>query len=393
MRYRIPTYYSQFRCIGGDCESTCCRGWNIPVDAHSYAAYMREQGSFGEELRHSLDHERRCFVQDDGGCLMLDQDGLCRIQKKLGHEGLCRACRTYPRHMEDYGELREVMLSLSCPEAARLILGDASQGEWRECTRKKARPEAERLLDPEPQRVRELLEIRRLFLCILKDRSVDWDGRLAMILAAAHDLQRGMRTEDGRDAARANERLIRAVSGRYLAKDAAARFGERLQPYRNRGRERRIRMAAWMRAAQELEPVLAHWHAKQGAVCTKLYHRLTQEEYDRLRADFEQEASGLEPQWENLMRYFLYAFVLGAVYDGDLYSKVKLAVFSCRIVREWCLYRFAVTGQVTEETLTAAAFRYSRELENSDYNMEELEKLLREDRQFSLEPMLAVLCG
>ena len=36
---------------------------------------------------------------------------------------LCDTCRDYPRHMEEFEGLREGSLSLSCIEAAKLILG------------------------------------------------------------------------------------------------------------------------------------------------------------------------------------------------------------------------------------------------------------------------------
>ena len=35
---------------------------------------------------------------------------------------LCDTCRNYPRHIEEFEGLREVSLSLSCPEAARILL-------------------------------------------------------------------------------------------------------------------------------------------------------------------------------------------------------------------------------------------------------------------------------
>ena len=36
---------------------------------------------------------------------------------------LCDTCRDYPRHMEEFEGLREGSLSLSCIEAAKIILG------------------------------------------------------------------------------------------------------------------------------------------------------------------------------------------------------------------------------------------------------------------------------
>lgn len=60
---------------------------------------------------------------EDGRCPMWRQDGLCRIQAELGEEALCRVCTEFPRLHHDYGDFVELGLELSCPEAARLILG------------------------------------------------------------------------------------------------------------------------------------------------------------------------------------------------------------------------------------------------------------------------------
>ena len=42
--------------------------------------------------------------------------------KHWDSDSLCDTCRMYPRHTEEYEGLRELSLSLSCPEAARIIL-------------------------------------------------------------------------------------------------------------------------------------------------------------------------------------------------------------------------------------------------------------------------------
>lgn len=40
----------------------------------------------------------------------------------LGEESLCRTCRMYPRHVEEFEDVREVTLSVSCPEVARILM-------------------------------------------------------------------------------------------------------------------------------------------------------------------------------------------------------------------------------------------------------------------------------
>ena len=57
MLYTIPDYYHEFSCIAGECEDTCCAGWQIVIDEDSLERYGKEQGEFGKRLRNSIDWE------------------------------------------------------------------------------------------------------------------------------------------------------------------------------------------------------------------------------------------------------------------------------------------------------------------------------------------------
>ena len=41
MLYTIPDYYKEFSCIAGDCEDTCCAGWQIVIDEKSKRRYAK----------------------------------------------------------------------------------------------------------------------------------------------------------------------------------------------------------------------------------------------------------------------------------------------------------------------------------------------------------------
>ena len=122
MRYLKPHFYDQFTCTAGDCPDTCCAGWQIVIDEDSLERYGKEQGEFGKRLRNSIDWEEECFYQKNRRCAFLNDENLCDLYKALGPDALCDTCRLYPRHTEEYEGLRELSLSLSCPEAARIIL-------------------------------------------------------------------------------------------------------------------------------------------------------------------------------------------------------------------------------------------------------------------------------
>lgn len=402
MKYHIPYYYKNFLCLGGECPDTCCGGWKIAIDEESYRKYRNVAGAFGERLKRGIDPVMRAFRLNGRFCEFLNEQGLCDIFRELGKDGLCRACRDYPRHTEDYGTLREIMLSMSCPEAAHLILEDPSQGAGFERNADKAdggngKQKAGSPADAEEARMLSwLLELREAMVCMVRDRSVEWNQRLAMLLAFAHDFQLHWNEirDDGKG--RQDERtrkLLHRLTRRYLSEHAAVDFAGKLAWCRDRGTERMIRIAAWMRQLQGLEPVLECWDSKQERVCRALYHRETPDSYEKLLRDFRREAASLEQAWENLVLYYLRTWLLGALYDNDVYGKVKMAVFSYEVVQEWCLFRYRATGKVTIEELAAACWRYSREIENSDDNLEELEQMLAENPLFHLKSMMTVVCG
>ena len=70
----------------------------------------------------SIDWEEGAFLQFDRRCSFLNEEKLCDLYEEMGEEFLCRTCREYPRHTEEFENVRELSLSLSCPEAARIIL-------------------------------------------------------------------------------------------------------------------------------------------------------------------------------------------------------------------------------------------------------------------------------
>ena len=124
MEIFIPQYYHEFRCIASACPDSCCKEWEVDVDADAAAYYRTLPGELGDRLRQVLKdtEDGAVMIIEDGRCPMWRRDGLCRIQAELGHDALCQTCREFPRLRHDYGNFAEYGLELSCPEAARLIL-------------------------------------------------------------------------------------------------------------------------------------------------------------------------------------------------------------------------------------------------------------------------------
>ena len=126
MLIRKPCYYDRFRCAAGACPDSCCHEWEVQVDGDSVRRYLALTGPLGDALREALRTEegQTRMTLREGRCPMWRSDGLCRIQAELGEDALCQVCRTFPRLCHDYGDFRERMLEMSCPEAAKWILGE-----------------------------------------------------------------------------------------------------------------------------------------------------------------------------------------------------------------------------------------------------------------------------
>lgn len=129
-----PEYTERFRCIGPECEDTCCVGWAVPIDKATFEKYQTVPAG---PLRTLLDESVLPTPDDPNpahfavikmpaslACPMLAENRLCRVHAELGEEHLSHTCSTYPRIVSVIDNLEEKSLSLSCPEAARLVLLD-----------------------------------------------------------------------------------------------------------------------------------------------------------------------------------------------------------------------------------------------------------------------------
>ncbi len=128
----MPLYVQRFACIGAQCEDTCCSGWTVAIDKKTYESYLQtDQAALAERMSAAVQrldpppsdaHHARIALQPDTGECPLLEERLCAVQKALGEDKLSDVCFTYPRKVQQAGEVYQQALSLSCPEAARLAL-------------------------------------------------------------------------------------------------------------------------------------------------------------------------------------------------------------------------------------------------------------------------------
>lgn len=124
-----PQYFSQFTCIGGSCEDTCCAGWRVTIDRKTYKKYQNIKGDQAikknvKRVRKNITEHAYAELQlgEKNECKLLTDDGLCGIQVKYGEDFLSHTCSSYPRTVNKVDDSFEKSATVSCPEIARLVL-------------------------------------------------------------------------------------------------------------------------------------------------------------------------------------------------------------------------------------------------------------------------------
>jgi hypothetical protein len=267
------------------------------------------EGPLGDDLRRYLyeDEAGEWYLRiTDGRCPMWRHDGLCRIQAEHGHEALCQTCRDFPRLKHEYGDLVELGLELSCPEAARIIFSEPAQ--WVE---EQVPGGEEPEYDPADMEV--LLRTRQKMLQILADT------RHCVAESLALGLLYGYRAQDALDGAEMDafdpaEELAFAMS---VAKPAD------------------VTMLAAFYADLEI---------------------LTEEWRDRLTNPAG--AGEWDEKLRILARYGVERYWLQAISDFDLVGRVKMIIASCLLVRY-------LGGDLVQ-----TAQLYAKEIENNAENVD-----------------------
>lgn len=360
MEYTMPDYYKKFSCIGEKCEDTCCAGWSIVIDEKSLEKYRRFPGIFGNRLHNSIDWKEGTFLQRNRRCAFLNEENLCDLYLEAGQDMLCRTCHTYPRHIEEYEDIREISLSLSCPEAARIILGNPDPVRFITKTRD-TKPEEYEYFDY--LLFTKLLDARDVMIRIAQKRNMNIRVRMAMILALAHDMQQRISKGElfGID------ELLERYAGEHAPEKFERILHKKLKEEAPDDRE-------YLQILYLLEVLREDWTV----YLLQAERRMKNSRKNSVDAVI----------LEQILVYFLYVYFAGAVYDARPFEKVKLAVYSTMMI-----LKFLQSEKIEPdfEKTVDIAHRYAREIEHSDKNLHILEREFLTSPIFRLEPMLGWL--
>lgn len=304
MKIVKPTFYKNFKCIAGDCPDSCCQGWEVDADSDSLEYYKSLDNSL--EIKKRIDS---VLSKDefDNTIFTLAPKKRCPF---LNDENLC------DMHIAIGGE----HTPYTCRTFPRFIY---DFGATREIGISFSCPVASDMM--------------------YKTESFDFETDINSDLPTLNDidaekyflLYKG-RAEAYKIAKDKNESLRERLNDLL---DLGVLLQEKLFPYDEGGDD-----IAFFDVFKNPELINPEWKEKVENFSLK-------------------QVSDTQSN-ENILMYFLYKYLMQAVYDDDALSKIKMAVLGVLI-----------NTYFGEDSWTVHL--WSKETEHSQYNMDRYKKLLK----------------
>ena len=383
MKIRVPEYFKDFKCIASKCEDTCCAGWGIVIDDVTYDRYKNVQGKFGERLRSEIVHEagENIFVLKGNNCPFLNKEKTCDIYINIGEENLCYTCQQYPRYTEEFGSLREIGISLSCPEAARIMLNNDKKVTFELSENEEV---VSSYNDINAQLFIELLQSRNIVMDMLQDRDIDLRKRVALALLFVDEIQEKIDESEIKE--------IKYVREKYSDKFFLEELLEKLEEYKDNEGIKYDNIQEYFNVFRDLKHITPNdplglndvvryfWQADEDEELYILKHKQFVEYYEDEIYKF-----------ENILVYFVFRYFMKAVFDYDALAKIKTAIISYMMIRELAVVRYIENNEFTDEDMVDIAHTYSKDIEHLEENIEALAELFETNEVFDIEEMVMAL--
>jgi len=370
MLYVRPEYYDKFKCVADRCEATCCAGWQIVIDEEALLRYKSEQGEYGKTLRRRIDFTEGVFQQDcRKRCAFLKENNLCEMYERLGEESLCVTCADYPRHIEEFENLREITLTISCPEVARILLEQKDPVQF---TEEEIDTGEEEFEDFDPFFFSYLEDARKIMIAILQNRDLSVAVRVALMQKMAEEMQDIIEVSDLFDLAdvfenyEEEENLANAI--RIAERDIKAFYENETEVF--------FYSKTVFERLYKLEFLSEAWKEYLDKCWMTLYgkgargYRNVQEKFQEYCKQAPIDGIDMDILLEQLLVYFVFAYFCGAVYDDNVIGKIRMSVDSVTVLYQMFLAKWAEQdGHLSGEDMKRIMYRYSRELEHSEENL------------------------
>jgi len=353
MYYTKQDDYDNFRCIAGKCPSSCCKGWSIVIDNESLEKYSKIEGPFANRLMNSID-DSGCFRQYNGRCVMLNDDDYCDLQLSLGENMLCNTCGMFPRHVEEFDGVRELSLSLSCPQAAEMLIKRNTYLDFISFENEEDEPYEDDYDEFDYMLYSELVDARVKIISILKEHEVSLSYNFNRILTFASLFQNSVNNGDYIDITDLYEKASQNPNIEWDFFEAKNDFS----------------------LLFSLENLDSNWPSVV-EMTWNYYFTGSTDNFNDLKAFFDTipaEKTSTQFQHDisllpgiNIALQLIFTYLCGSVYDYMIYSKIALSI---NFVRWSYMIAFAMgEGLFSTDTFIKIVYSLAKELEHSDENL------------------------
>ena len=333
------------------------------IDDESIDRYQNESGHFGQRLLESIDFTEQCFLQNNSRCAMLNDNGLCDLHSSLGKESLCYTCKMFPRHVEEFQDIREYSLSLACPEYVRMLVEPSYRFDIIET-------EDDSIDDPEEFEDYDFILFDKLdfardkMLHIAEDSNQSLQERLNQTASMALALQD---CYDQGDIFEMDSISSGVDSNRTDVPSAIDDFNQNSissVAYSNSDN-----IMSTLDYSIESMDVLINMEVLEESwrdtiISAQGYWKCNSNDAQICKSAMFPD-SNTEFIFQKIFESLLYTYFCGAVYDGQIYARAMIAVQSTR----WLMMLYYANHC---KDLNSIIYLYSREVEHSDFNVDAL---------------------
>ncbi len=455
MKVRVPNYFNEFKCIASECEDTCCAGWEIVIDDETHKRYENVEGEFGEILRSKIvkSDGENIFLLNKGNCSFLNEKKMCEIYINLGEDHLCYTCQQFPRYTEEFLDLKEVGLSLSCPEAARIILRKAENTTFNlseedncenemqeeleydlslsceninssnctlgECSNSKDNENREsfNLIESENRQcldlknsediegnnsevdsftededyfdegidaevLSEFLECRNIVFNIIERNDLDLGTKAALALEFVKEVQNKIDLGDMDE--------IPELMEEYRDENFINTLIKELESYKGKESIKHKNLCEYLKIYKSIKHINSN--DPLGLEKALKYFEGNEEFYLRKHKEFNEYYKENLYKFKNILVYFIFRYFMKAIFDYDVSAKIKLAIISTLMIKELAVVRFIDNNnEFTEEDMVEVSRIYSKDIEHSDENIENLQEIFETEEIFEVDEILPML--
>ena len=437
MKVRVPNYFNEFKCIASECEDTCCAGWEIVIDDETHKRYEKVEGEFGEILRSKIvkSDGENIFLLNNGNCSFLNEKKMCEIYINLGENHLCYTCQQFPRYTEEFLDLKEVGLSLSCPEAARIILRKAENTTFNLSEEDNCESKTQKEVEDDLSLSCENINFSNCDLCKSSNLKNSENSKCFNLSESENrecfDLKNSEDSEcnnsevesftededyfnEGIDA----EVLLEFLECRNIVFNIIERndldLGTKAALALEFVKEVQNKIDFINTLIKELESYKGKESIKHKNLCEylKVYKKIkhinsndplglgkalkcfegNEEFYLRKHKEFNDYYKENLYKFKNILVYFIFRYFMKAIFDYDVSAKIKLAIISTLMIKELAVVRFIENNnEFTEEDMVEVSRIYSKDIEHSDENIENLQEIFETEEIFEVDEILPML--